>query len=216
MTLLNATVWGFVTVDKYPSSVTLNDRLYNDLMFMIKSTAKIPKRESGGYLIKNLAGKLGIIAETTGETKEVHIEKTEGLNSGERYMGTVHVHTHKPWPSIHDIGTFLKGKEKVMIVASFDGTLNALVKLPNTVEYGDVEQFKQQYPKDTDRTQLADTFGYLHYVGDVNIGKSLNVTNKKLNAQGEAISLDDLMADVPGEDQLPSIPVKKEKRKYKW
>ena len=198
-----------VKYDGAHHTLTLNERLRNDLAFMSEYTRR-EKQEVAGFLIRALHGGLGVVSPVLGKGLEVELDSHEYLHKGEIYLGSFHCHTYTNFPSPHDMATFLADPtERVSMVSGADGSLTLALKTDETQEIGltEIPRIKDAYEQD-ELPQLAEQYRFLYYHGK---GERLTLTNK-VKDRGEEAALDDVIRTIRGEEQLPERSIKKIKK----
>ena len=80
-----------------------------------------------------------------GEDLSVSFKQTHELAPGEKIIGTWHAHPKTDTFSDYDIASFLHDDfERISIVSGAKGTINVLVKTPDTVQIEDVRKWIEE------------------------------------------------------------------------
>lgn len=210
------------------SQVVLSDRLFGYIKFLGDMTS-VDQQETGGFLIKTGVGMsprsvgVRLVNLVRGEGKEIFLEAQENLEPGEEYLGTFHSHPLTDVPSIHDVLTFLSDPtEQVSIVRGVSGTINLMVKKPETrpLDPTQIETLKPQYQKG-DMTSLVRDFGFMFFQGqDANLVRAFEIQPVPTD---QAVSLDELSYGITGTQtfpeqskKMPGMPEGTATKKYFW
>ena len=213
------------------STVVLSNRLYAMVTFLGGMTTQ-ENVETGGFLVKTgvgMSGQIGVrmVNLVKGEGRAIVLEPQEKLEPGEEYLGTFHSHPMTEVPSIHDVLSFLADPtEQVSIVHGVQGTINLMLKKPDTrlLQPQELEQMKMQYevklqaqgiPKQdpAKMTVLVRDFGFMYFTGK---GPVLQRTFEIEQIAENPISLDEIAYGIQGSNQFPDAskktPTKKDPR----
>ena len=205
-------------------TIILSDRLYAMIKYLGNKTAQ-EKTENGGFLIKTGIGldtrAIGVrmVNLVGGEGKEIFLEPHEQLEYGEQYLGTFHSHPLTDVPSIHDVLTFIADPtEKVSIVHGVSGTINLMIKKPDTraIDPAQLEAYKAQYEKGN-MAPLVRDFGFMFFQGKSDtLQRAFEPVQIPLE---QSVSLDEISYGIEGSPDFPQQPTKKkppEAKGYYW
>ena len=125
------------------SKLILNDILEEQIARVANFTKQTGK-EFGAFIVKTKNGiRLDII--NIGEDLSVSFKQTHELAPGEKIIGTWHAHPVSNEPSDYDIGSFLHDDfERISIVSGAKGTINVMVKTPDTIQIEDIRKWIEE------------------------------------------------------------------------
>lgn len=150
------------------SRLLLNEVLEEQLSKIYKFTHET-KKEFGALLVKTPEG-IRMDMLDIGEDLSVTFRKTKEYRKDERVVGSVHAHPISDEFSDWDVGTFLKDDwEKISIVVGANGTINVLVKSPETLMIKDEDL--EPWIDDNKMINLVDKaekYQFLLFKGKVN------------------------------------------------
>ncbi len=183
----------FCSARWYFSSKLLLNEVLEEHIQKIHKFCDVTKKEFGAFLVKTPEGIRMDMLEI-GEDLSVTFKKTKEYRENEKIVGSVHAHPVSDSFSDFDISTFLSDSwEKISIVAGAEGTINVVVKTPNTIKISgeEVGEWVEQN-KSLTLIQKAEKFQFLLFKGKVNNLKLLaGVSNLPVT------SLEKLLAQIP-------------------
>ena len=148
------------------SKLVLNTIFEDELQKMADYT-KATGKEFGGLIIKTPNG-IRIEMIQVGENMSVSFGQSHHLENDEKIVGTVHNHPYTDIPSDWDIGTFLKTDwEHVSIVNGANGTINVMIKKPDTIKPLDLEKWIEDNASLNFRSK-GNLYNFIIYRGRIN------------------------------------------------
>jgi proteasome lid subunit RPN8/RPN11 len=166
-------VFGFACDDCgkrwYLSSKLLLNEVLEDQIQKIYRFTHETKKEFGALLVKTPEG-IRMDMMEIGEDMSVTFKKTKEYRKDEKIIGSIHAHPISDEFSDWDVATFLKDDwEKISIVTGADGTINVLVKTPETLVLSE-SQMREWIEENGDISLIekADAYKFMLFKGKVN------------------------------------------------